>query len=120
MKRLRLVASVGVLIVFFPLGAVWLWDQGCRNTRPDLCVVNACRAHYLKWKYDYRIRRGMTLAEVEAIIGESSWVHADGWQYWDREEIDGIDVVILFENGRVSKKKFHLCSLEPRRREGTP
>jgi hypothetical protein len=113
MPRSRVVASVCVLIVFFLLAPIWLWDCGCLRSRPDRFAFDVCRCEYLKWKHGYdHVEDGMTLAEVEAIFGpgdpDGPWVAPDGWYTWDRDEIE---IQIEIRNGRVSGKSIYAPGL---------
>ena len=113
MKRLRLGVALCMLGLLLGLVPVFMIDE-----------LKCC---YFEWKYDcHRIRPGMTLAEVERILGPGSpdhpWLGADGWYTWHQKEIE---ISVCFEAGRVSRKSIyapfcnsvHAPFLEPSLRE---
>jgi hypothetical protein len=104
-KRLRLGITICVLGLFLGLVPVFAIDE-----------LKCC---YLEWKYSYySIHRGMTLAEVETILGpgdpDGPWVGADGWYNWYRGQIE---IQIRFDGGRVSHKAVYAPGLSPNLRE---
>src|SRR3954469_4849951 len=74
-SRLRLAASVCVLILFAVVVLVWLEDVCPPGSGPRAVASEAAstgKLYYLKCRHSYyRIHEGMTLAEVQAILGPS-------------------------------------------------
>ena len=103
------IGGVGVLLVLVPI-----WFCGCC---PQSGTV-------FEWKYHYRIHTGMTLSEVERVLGPGAkqdsppgtpdsrgirpLVEGDQYYVWEQ---DGLEIRIGFKEGRVYGKYFDAPSL---------
>ena len=91
----------GLLLVLLPCS----WCVCCPETGTTF-----------EWKYRYRVRNGMTLAEVEAVLGpgqqregppqtrDGPVIQGDEFYYWYGE--NGKEIYIGFRGGKVCDKWF--------------
>jgi hypothetical protein len=107
---LRRVGCFGLLLLCLPLSC---------------CVCCPQTGTRFEWKYRYRVRVGMTLDEVEAVLGPGRkeegppgtpdykggsvpLVRGEEFYVWER---DGLEIWVGLEDGKVCDKYFDFPSL---------
>jgi hypothetical protein len=106
----KVVLASCLLLVFMPLSC---------------CVVSPRTATVFEWKYRYRVKAGMTLAELEAVLGPGQpeeappgtpdWkggsvplVRGDEFYVWEH---GGLEIWVGLRGGKVCDKWFDAPSL---------
>jgi hypothetical protein len=110
LRKKKVVLATCLLLVFMPLSC---------------CVVCPRTVTVFEWKYRYRVKAGMTLGKLEAILGPSQpeeappgtldwkggtvpFVRGDEFYVWER---DGLEIWVGLRGGRVCDKWFWAPSL---------
>src|SRR5262249_7500858 len=122
-RRKGALASLAALAVLAVLGA-WMWYREDGKRYPD-CPWTGTK---FEWDYRYRVHDGMTLEEVEAVLGEGKYRPNGMREYrgtwgdgnWREIVVEGdtefyvcsrgpMKIWVGFRDGKVVHKWFHVA-----------